>query len=67
MSEASFWLSICGRRLGEAPSIEADLWCKRTLSEAAASTPQPAGRDGFVWHFVDGSRLLLNSDVAVVL
>lgn len=68
MTEAAYWLAICGTRcLAGFPSMVADPWCKRLLSEAAYYKPEPVGRDGFMWRFEDGSQLIGNSDMATAI
>lgn len=73
-TEASLWLAVCGTRCWAGySSLSADPWCKRLLYEVAGPegtatyTPDPVGRDGFLYTFRDGSKLLVNSAMATVL
>lgn len=80
MSAAGYWLAVCGTRCHAGySSLATDPWCQRLLSEVSGPAhievrnpdafymPEPVGRDGRKYLFDDGSALLLNSDVAVVL
>lgn len=80
MTEAAYWLAVCGTRcLAGFPSLATDPWCKRLLSEVAGPmqitrrnpdalyAPEPVGRNGLKWVFADGSSLLANSDVTTTL
>lgn len=80
MTDAAYWLAICGTRcMAGFPSLVRDPWCRRLLSEVAGPSqineadpdreyvPMNAGYDGKVWTFSDCSQLLGNSDVTTTI